>query len=326
MVTKRGVTVFIICAVLISTVTVYPLMGEPSSSFFARHTRTDNSSPSICSHEDNISLLYDCMIDKICNNINPLDELRILFSYDGIKENIRRLSDDRTVTLLEILFSEGKPLLKIVGIKQFQNMMEKKQEQVNLHQVTDEIHRVVQGDISIEQLSFLPPITLSSNDIYNYSSEWRTYIEHTPWLKSIIDESNLDPISFLIVFVVLLVLWSFGCGAASIALPVLYELTVLVVTSGVLGFAGSFTVGTFFSTDLPIVERLLELFYPLTSEQLVSVVGPAVCLVVLGVYWSLELVNNSLINLLLEAGSGGLFLLWPPFVASILLLLSLDQV
>ena len=79
-------------------------------------------------------------------------------------------------------------------MKQFHDIMEDKQEHANLSLIADEINKIVQGTLSINQFPFLPSLSLSSNDLHNYSNGWRNYLENNSWIKSIIDDSTIDPI------------------------------------------------------------------------------------------------------------------------------------
>jgi len=294
-----------------------------------------NKSSSVSSNEDNISHLYNQVIDKICNNQSPLAEMRALFSYREIKENVRRLSDDRTIDIIEILLSEGKPVLKLIAIKQFHDIMEDKQGVVTLYQVAEELNRVIQGDMSMENLSFLPSITISSDDLQLYYTGWGNYLENTSGIKSIIDNYNLDPI--LVKVILTFVIWIFVWGGLALAHPVFFRVSVITSTAALLGFVSSLSVGTFFSLDCDnwpflcgIADKIMQLvglFYPLTTEQVSAVGGAVACLLFLGIYLvpALDIFNTSTLNFIVEFLSGGSFFFWPPALASLVILLFSTQ-
>lgn len=315
---KKKIGGIVICVLLLSSVSLYPVLGNPVEFLSARKGGHANSFSLSVSREGEIRDMYNHLLDAVRMQEGPYEILCCLFSYPEVKDAIGELTDTRIVHSLEILFSQGHPFLKIVAIKQFGDILDAMGQSKEVHQLEKALDCVLSSNYSSTRdvFSFLNT-TGNPEDISLWEDEWTCHVQKNPWIKTAIENLEFDYFVFWILFTVCIVVWGFAYGGLSVLIPDFLPDLAMLMNTVALGFLGSIIVGAFFG-DGPIITWLLEFLHPY-EDIVLAVLSAAICLLVMGVYYYLGFLTTGGVNLLVQVFSCGFFVVWPPVVAAVIL-------
>ncbi len=316
---KKKVGGVAICLLILSSVSLYPVLGNPVEFLSAKKSGQVTSNPLSVSTYEDIQVVYTQLLDTVCKQEDPYEILCSLFSYPEVKDAIGGLSNAKTVHILEILFSKGHPLLKIVAIKQFGGMLEAMGQNKEVYQLESTLNFVITSNVSSPEdvFSFLN-ITVDPDDMSSWQGEWSCHVEKNPWIKNISENLEFNYLLFGIIFSVFIVLWGFAYGGLSVIIPNHLPDLVMLFNTVAFGLGSSALLGAFFS-DIPPINRLVEFLSQYIGEDIIlAVLSAAICLLVMGSYYVLGFLTTGTFNLIVQAFSCGLFVVWPPFLVALI--------
>lgn len=318
---RKSVGILVVM-LLIATVTVLPAANNSANSVLIENANKIKKplilEPS--SNKEDIRILYEEIYNLIYTNSNPSKEFSELLSYQEIKHIIREISDDETVDTIEALFSEDAVLIKMMKVFQYSNNIEKKRQ--DLQEFENETNNLIKSNFSsLMNVTFLPELDLTSDNITNLYNEFKSYMNDKSKLGSIMKNLYINPIIFLAVFAVSIIIWGFAYGAASCCIPDFLSIAIMFSFASILGVGSAMIMEGLFSSDNPFINQMIGLFcgvLQISYEQLLTITASLTCLVVFATYlyiWGSCPVN--ILKIPIKLFSGGLMLVGPPLLFSL---------
>ena len=287
---KKKIIGILVVTLLISVTTFIPVTSSHTNPIEKRNELFN------VSNNDNIKQLLEQIIDKIYYNKNPSDELSELLSFPEIKQVIGEISDNETLDIIEILFSEKNIFLKILNVNQYSHVLEKKRQNHSVMEFENELDGQISSNFShLENLSIMQELNVTSENIANWQSEWENYLDAHQKLKTIMQDFTINPLIFFVVFSIVVFFWGFGYGAASICFPKILPMAIMITEAIILGLVSSFIIGSLYSSGIPIVDQVATTICDmlhLSREQLIAVTASLACLIVVAAYilvWDITL-------------------------------------
>ncbi len=319
---KRKIVCFVLCGILLTLITIFPTLTPQEPSFAplsARSIENIDRTTHEVNHFENMTYMYKKMIEKINDGEDPLEEFVFFSSDPHIQTIIQSLSDNHTMQAITTLFSEKPILTKLPSLKRYALFTESIQQNESVQSFDRLLEHLANTNLTLhEDIPLFDADFLSDHNKTLLSTGWTDYLDTHPLIKHIISNLEMNPAVFLLVFALSIGIWGFGIGAVSCVIPELLPLGIMITEALILGLAGSLFTDAIFSSDIPMINRLIEVTcnaLALTETQLEVLIASLCCLIVLGTYLYLwEICPITQLSAIIKGIGGGSFVIAPPLL------------